>query len=110
MGQQSLKIKNRLSIIDSTKKELLEMANERYLHEHFLLGCDIDEDKLKHNLLIKYALCTTNCEVIDWVWYKISGALLCEKKYEFDLVPQSANIYSITQYIKEENTWDAVQW
>lgn len=79
MGEQSLHIKNRISVLEKTQKELLQIADKKYLKDHFLLGEDINEDKLKHNILIEYALCTPNCEVIDWAWQKINGKL--EKDY-----------------------------
>ena len=112
MGQQSLNIKNRLSVLQQTHEELLKSADTKFMNDHFLVGSDCNIDKVKHNLLIDYALCTTNCEVIDWVWYKINGAFPNEKEYEFDLMPEKANIniYNITKYIKEEYTWSDIQW
>lgn len=112
MGQQSLDIKNRVSVLDKVQKELLNNADNKYMKEHFLVGEEVDTDKVKHNLLIEYALCTPNCEVIDWVWYKINGALPNKKEWAFDMTPEKANIniYNITKYIKEESTWNDVQW
>lgn len=72
MGQQSLKIKNRVEVLNQIQKELLEDADKKYMKDHFLVGEDINMDKVKHNQLIEYALCTPNCEIIDWVWYKIN--------------------------------------
>lgn len=112
MGQQSLNIKNRISVLDKVQKGLLKDADNKYMKDHFLVGEKVNMDKVRHNLLIEYALCTPNCEVIDWVWYKINGALPNEKEQTFDMTPEKANIniYNITKYVKEESTWDSVQW
>lgn len=112
MGQQSLYIKNRLSILKDTQNRLLKSADNKYLKDHFKVDVDFDEDILKHDMLIEYALCTPNCEVIDWVWCKINGVIDNKKYYEFDLIPQQTNIniYNITNYVKENCTWETVEW
>lgn len=112
MGQQSLNIKNRISVLDKAQKDLLNSADNKYMKDHFLVGETVNMDEVNHNLLINYALCTSNCEIIDWVWCKINGGLSDETNYEFDLTPEKTNIniYNITNYIKEESTWDDIQW
>lgn len=112
MGQQSLNIKNRISVLDRVQKGLLKDADNKYMKDHFLVGEKVNMDKVRHNLLIEYALCTPNCEVIDWVWYQINGVLVDDKKFEFDLKPQqvNVNIYNITKYIRESSKWSDVQW
>lgn len=112
MGQQSLNIKNRISVLNKTQKELLKDADKKYMKDHFLVGEKVNMDKVKHNILIEYALCTTNCEVIDWVWYKINEALPNQKDKRFDLTPAKIDIIDINIYnsIEEENKWEDVQW
>lgn len=112
MGQQSLNIKDRSSVLGKVHGELLSDADNKYMKDHFLVGEKVDMDKVKHNFLIEYALCTTNCEVIDWVWYKINGALPNEKEQTFDILPEKTNIniYNITKFVKEESNWSEIQW
>lgn len=115
MGQQSLYIKNRSQIIKTTKKELLEDSDKRYLKKHFLLGKEINKDKVKHNLLIEYALNTINCEIIDWVWYKINGAMKenDRQNYRYNcMLPEKANINvkKVYKYTQTENVWEKVEW
>lgn len=73
MGQQSVFEKNRLNLLKNVNKILLDLADEQYLKEHFLVGKELNKDKLKYNLLMKYVLCTSNCDVIEYIWKQIKG-------------------------------------
>jgi hypothetical protein len=73
MGQQSIYIKNRISLLNKINSDLLIDADNQYLKEHFLVGNGLDKEKLKHNLLMKYVLCTSNCEIIEEIYKQIKG-------------------------------------
>lgn len=113
MGQQSLKKYDRKEILNKSETCLLKEADSYWMQKHFLLGKEVDMDKIKHHTLIQYALCTKNCEVIDWINYKLLNALPNQKSYNFDLNPlePTINIYNITQYLGgADATWADVQW
>lgn len=112
MGEQSLYIKSRQTLLQDTQDFLEKAADDQFLKEHFLLGRGVDMDKVMFHLLMEYALCTTNCEIIDWIWYKINGALPNGDDYEFQVQTTKPNIsiYNITNYVKEESSWSEIQW
>ena len=112
MGQQTLKTYDRKEILNKTETCLLKGADDFYMKKHFLLGKGVDMDKIKHHILMQYALCTPNCEVIEWIGYKLLDALPDQKSYNFDLNPlkPKVNVYNITQYIDRQATWADVQW
>lgn len=73
MGQQSIYIKNRTTLLNKVNSALLIDADNQYLKEHFLVGNKLNKEKLKHNLLMKYVLCTSNCEIIEEIYKQIKG-------------------------------------
>lgn len=114
MGQQSLTIPNRLSIVKNSNSKLLKYAQDGYINEHYKVGCEANKDKVRHHQLLAEILCTDNCELIDWIFKKINGALTDKDKaigeVQLSNLKLDFNIFNINNNIIEQLNWDKVEW
>ena len=79
----------------------------------------IDQGELKHSLLFYRALCTDNCDLIDYISDKINGYLEKvgkKKKQKITEIITTAQQevcspqYKVDAFITDCCSWDAIQW
>lgn len=77
MGIQSSKNRNIYTIQEDSIKYLKEYAHNDYLLKYYMINnCfDLNETKLKYNLVILKHLSDDGCSIVDYVNKKLSGEL-----------------------------------
>lgn len=113
-GQQQILIINQEALYDKAHEDLLKQADLYYLKEKFALKTDFDKRKLRHSQIMEQVLCTTNCELMDWLWKKINGKLdktrRKRKVKDLNVLRESNPDINIYNIFNEESTWEETQW
>lgn len=107
---QSLKLQNIETYQEKFTHKLLDFASKENIYKRFLLGDKYKETEALYTILMQKKLCPQNCEMVDYIRDKISGALN-HKKVDA--------MKPLTYYIKidiENNNnnyvfdWNEIQW
>lgn len=77
MGIQSVEKRDIYTIQNDSTKYLKDYALNEYLNKYFLVNnCfDLNETKLKYNLVVSKYLSDDSCSIVDYVNKKLSGEL-----------------------------------
>ena len=112
MGAIQLLIKDQQSYYDKALKTMLKSADAFYLHEHFIIGEGVNEDKLRHAQLLEDILCTDSCELINYIHKKIAGKEIKTENTELGSHSHNHGGDNYTTIINNFNTemvWN-VEW
>lgn len=115
MGAQSYLIKDQESFYDGALKTMLKSADTFYLQKHFLIGEKVNYDKLRHAQLLEEILCTDSCELIDYIYKKISGTLETKRSKKISKLQKTLDREDdertiIINNFNTEMFWENISW
>lgn len=110
MSQQQINRISAKTYLESANCTLLREADLYYLEDNFILETKYNRHKFLHAQLYKEALCTDDCEVLNWVDKKIRGALECEDIQVVDLKSLQTKKRDITINNYYNQYWSTIEW
>lgn len=114
MGQQNVKYKTQESLQNHFQKLSENYAEKKWIYDHFRVGKEVEKDKWMNAYLMQETLCTTNCELVDYIWMKINGMLNNTyddiQPIDINIIKMEYNVYNINNYITEQVKWSDVTW
>lgn len=117
MGVQNIKYHNQDTLQERFQNLSEDFAKRTWIYDYFRVGEKIKKDEWMNAYLMQETLCTTNCEIVDYIWRKVNGLLEEETKKKkhkkfLDLndLYDDYNIININNYITEQATWSDIQW
>lgn len=100
MSAQSIYRQDIHSLRKSINQDILEQARQYTLHNRFMLGECIDTKKRNHALMYSEFICTTNCELIEFINKTQLGEDIEIKEPKINLVcPPSSGSETIYIYV-----------
>lgn len=99
MSSYSLQILNSEKYSQEFEENILYSFDSYIYKKHFRVGEGIkDENELRHNLIFSRIMCEDNCEIVNYIQYKIMGNLECCKK------DRKSISKTLTEFTKCNNT------
>lgn len=114
-GQVQLNTANQDYYYDKSSEMMLKQADLYYIKEHFAVNSNFDKYKFIHSQLMTEVLCDDDCEIVNFIYKKLTGQLVEKKKKKKAspsqcLEDDSANI-TINNYYNLSNEWEnPVSW
>jgi len=120
MSTISLEILNAEKYREEFEDNIIYNYENYIMRKRFRVGEGIkDQDELKHSLLFYRALCTDNCDLVDYISDKINGFLekkAGKRKQKINEIITTAEQevcspqYKVDAFITDCCAWDAVEW
>ena len=114
MGQQNITYFNQDNIQQKYQVLSEDYAKRKIIYTHYRVGGDVEKDRWMHAYLMQETLCTTNCEIVDYIWMKINGELDdCTNDIapmDINVMQETLNITDVNECITEQCGWDNIQW
>ena len=114
-GQVQIKKYDQESLYDYHSEKLLKQADLYYMQKKFALKTEYDELRTIHSYLLQDALCDDDCEIVNFIYKKLTGQLEKTRKKKKQktskLIEEDNNIIINNYYATEQLEWtDGVQW
>lgn len=117
MSTQNILELNRERYLQESEERLLQLSDAYFYKRKFLLGNGVDRDELSFTMQSHRLLDTEDCEMINFISSKISGALeeigYTPTNYNFEsLVSEYAEVFNCTEQQAINNccNWTEVLW
>jgi hypothetical protein len=108
-GQQQILVLNQESLFEKFAKENLRQADLYYAEKKFKVGEGMDELKALHSYILKDVLCEDDCEIVNFLYKRITGQLECSKRRKnksvLKHIEDNDNITVINNYYTQPFEW-----
>ena len=72
----NLEVQTQQRFYNEAQEHLMQSFKEEYLYDKFKVGNGVkDKNRLEHSMIMSETLCTSNCEIINFIQDKIEGLL-----------------------------------
>lgn len=88
MSTQSILERNKDSLLVEYEDKLLQYADDAFAWDKFMVGCEVDKDRIAHAMNFHNLLCTDNCEMAQFIKNKIEDKLGCKKETLCDAIDE----------------------
>lgn len=93
MSTQSILELNRQTLLEEYEEQLLYYGDAFYVNQKFLVGEEVEMDRVQHVMNFHRLLCTDNCEMVEFIKAKIEGEVGCSKEKLCDLIKEYKNCH-----------------
>jgi len=113
-GQVQLNTANQDYYYNKSAEMMLKQADLYYMKEHFAITSNFDKYKFMHSQLMTEVLCDDDCEIVNFIYKKLTGQLVHKKKKKkfspSQCLEDSQNI-TINNYYNVNPEWEnTVDW
>ena len=114
-GQVQLKKYDQDSLYNYHSEKVLKQADLYYMQNKFALKTEYDELKTIHSYLLQDALCEDDCEVVNFIYKRLTGQLEKSRKKKKQktskLIEEDNNIIINNYYSTEQFEYEVEpQW
>lgn len=118
MSTYNLNTLNRNRFFEEAEQTLMDSFKKNYFYKHYKIGDGKEDlDKIEHAINMRRIMCSSNCEIINYIQDKIEGKLIGTKKKKNSLL-EVIDISNLAKYPTIQNNnhfnttmfWTEVSW
>lgn len=113
MGQQNVLYRTQNNEYEKYSKLSACQIDSKYVWDKFRIGEKVKKDVWLHSYLMKETLAQDNCEIVDYIHYKLNEGMKrncnCQSTY-CNCKPKTYDMCNIVTYIDKDFEWEKIEW